>query len=238
MNNINWLKLLKHIRYNDAPIVLKNILNNPSQYVTWEDVENVINKNDCYVELIRDQIKVDIPGFKYFWYGKSIHHKKFIFDSINSGDTFIINQYTNWKKEINDLCSSIEQCYDVIVDAHVYGGLKDNCKSFKQHVDVPANFICQVEGTTHWQVYNNRSSALLNHYQTNTLSIPDNTLDVELDVMLEPGDVIYLPSRTFHAAFPTGKRLSISISCKSKNATNEYIPLDRNYYNINHEQYS
>ncbi len=50
MKNINLIKLLKHIIYNDAPIVLKNILNNPSQYVTWEDVENVINKNDCYVE--------------------------------------------------------------------------------------------------------------------------------------------------------------------------------------------
>ena len=238
MNHLNWPAALRNIRYKDAPVVLKNFLNDPSQYVSWKDVEDVINKDACYIELIRNQIKVDIPGFKYFWFGKHTHHKKYIFDGINSGDTFIINQYTNYKKEINDLCASIEECYDVVVDAHVDGGLKSDCKSFKPHVDVPANFICQIEGTTHWQVYGNKSSALLNHYQTNTFNIPDNTLEVELDVMLEPGDVIYLPSRTFHGAFPSGKRLSISISCKSREATSDYIPLDRNYYNINHDQYS
>ena len=215
----------------------KGFLSNPSQYVTWKDVENVINTDSCYVELIRNQVKIDIPGFKYFWFGKHTYYKKYIFDGINSGDTFIINQYTNWKKEINDLCASIEECFDVVVDAHVYGGLLSNSKSFSPHIDVPANFICQIEGTTHWQVYSNRSSALFNHYQTNTFNIPDDTLEVELDVMLEPGDVIYLPSRVFHGAFPSGKRLSISISCKSREATEEYIKLDRNYYTINHDQH-
>jgi len=238
MTLLNFPAALRHLRYKDAPVVLKGFLENPSQYVTWQDVEDVINKDSCYIELIRDQLKVDIPGFKYFWYGKHTHYKKFIFDAINSGDTFIINQYTNWKKEINDLCASIEAVYDVVVDAHVYGGLMSNCKSFKPHVDIPANFICQIEGTTHWQVYKNQSSALLNHYQTNTLSIPEDTLEVEIDVMLEPGDVIYLPSRTFHGAFPSGKRLSISISCKSREATEQFQQLDRNYYRIDHEQYS
>lgn len=237
MNQLNWPAALRHIRYNDHPVVLKKFLDDPSQYVTWKDVEDVINRDACYIELIRNQVKTAIPTFKYFWFSKPNHNKKFIFDSVNSGDTFIINQYTNYKKEISDLCASIEECYDVIVDAHVYGGLMTDCKSFKPHVDIPANFICQIEGTTHWQIYKNKSSALLNHYQTNTFSIPDDTLEVEIDVMLEPGDVIYLPSRTFHAAFPEGKRLSISISCKSKEATTNYDSLDRNYYKINHEQY-
>jgi hypothetical protein len=233
MNQPNF-STLKNLRYNDSPVVLKNFLTNPSQYVTWEDVEDVINSNSCYIELIRNQLKIDIPVFKYFWFAKYTADKKFIIDGINSGDTFIINQYTAFKKQISDLCWAIETAFDVVTDAHVYGGLHDNCKSFKPHIDVPANFICQVEGTTHWQVYKNKCSYLLNHYETNTLPIPPDTLEVDLDVMLEPGDVIYLPSRTFHGAFPKGQRLSISISCKSKDATSDYINLDRNYYKINH----
>ena len=63
MNQFNWNSALRHLRYKDDPIVLKGFLSNPSQYVTWKDVENVINTDSCYVELIRNQVKIDIPGF-------------------------------------------------------------------------------------------------------------------------------------------------------------------------------
>ena len=46
--------------------------------------------------------------------------------------------------------------------------------------------------------------------------LPDKNnheLTVALDVTLKAGDVMYIPARTYHKPFPSGKRLSMSIPC-------------------------
>ena len=222
---------------NDTPKVFKNFLDNYSEYVTWSDVERIFNCHKLFVEIVRDKNKIDVPYGKYFWYPKMVQDKKFIFDSVNSGDTFVINQFCAYNEKINFLLKAIESTFDVVCDAHVYGSLKKESKSFYPHIDVPPNFICQIEGVTKWRLYKNRSSDLYSQGDIN-VNLQEDNLEIDFEVDLSPGDILYIPARCFHGAFPSEQRLSISIPCRHKkyNTTDTEMNLDRNYYNLNYKK--
>ena len=55
----------------------------------------------------------------------------------------------------------------------------------------------------------------------------DNLLQ---DDILKPGDVIYIPPRTYHRASPSGKRLSVSIPIQ--HGIEHMKPKDRNWYKL------
>ena len=64
----------------------------------------------------------------------------------------------------------------------------------------------------------------------------EDMLDVAIDVVLKPGDALYIPARTFHVAYPTSRRLSMSIPCWNKISTESpTLAVDRTYYPINYE---
>ena len=73
-------------------------------------------------------------------------------------------------------------------------------------------------------------------YKVGTMNnrLRDDELDVAIDVELSPGDALYIPSRMYHCAYPTGKRLSMSIPCWNRFPTDpEENRIDRNMYRIN-----
>ena len=54
-------------------------------------------------------------------------------------------------------------------------------------------------------------------------------LDVAIDVILKPGDIIYIPARCYHQAQPQDKRLSLSIPMQHLVNLKK---VDRKYYAI------
>lgn len=229
-----FYSIYKNIIKYDHSFVIKNFISNPLDYVSWEDVESTINSNKYYIELIDNGIKKQIPQYNYFWNNHVIQDKKYIFDSINSGNTFVINQFSTYNNNISALVKNIEDIFPVLCDVHVYGGLKLNSKSFDPHIDIPSNFIIQIDGTTNWKIYKNYGTDLINQESINSIS-RNEILDIDYEVTLSPGDMIYIPSRRFHAAFPSSKRLSISIPCKAKQHNQSLNNLDRNYYTFNYD---
>ena len=71
-------------------------------------------------------------------------------------------------------------------DVHVYVSYKDG-KSFKKHNDQAINYIIQCQGKSRWIVENC------------------------FDVILDKGDLIYIPYEWYHQCIPLTKRISISI---------------------------
>lgn len=71
-------------------------------------------------------------------------------------------------------------------DVHVYVSYKDG-KSFKKHNDQAINYIIQCQGKSRWIVENS------------------------FDVILDKGDLIYIPYEWYHQCIPLTKRISISI---------------------------
>ena len=60
----------------------------------------------------------------------------------------------------------------------------------------------------------------------------DSDIEKAKMVVLKPGDILYIPARSYHQAQPTGKRLSCSIPMQHmiphlKTIDREYVPIPR-----------
>ena len=219
----------------DRPCYFKNFIENPSALLTWTDVEVCMNNPNFYDFELIDHMnqKVDIPTSNKTWnYFKSVQNKQFLFNHVNHGHTIVITNYGFHNDHTTELLKSFEELFDVHAAIHVYAGLTGS-SSFTIHDDYPANFIIQVEGTTKWTVYENRISYL---FKTGRMNGRVNTeaLRPAIEIELTPGDALYIPSRAYHAAEPTEGRLSISIPCWQRLATDPKDSItDRNFYRIN-----
>ena len=220
--------------WEDRAYHFPKLLANPLQFLTWGDVEYCANNPAFYeFEMIdHENNKVNIDRHVRSWvYDKTVQDARQLVSHINHGHTFIIMNYGFHSRETQELLKTFESIFAIDCAIHVYGG-KEGSKSFNIHDDYPSNFIIQVEGETEWKIYKNRISSML---QTGFLQdqIREENLEVDLHVTLQPGDALYIPSRAYHCAFPTGERLSMSIPCWTR-MPNSTQTSDRNYYPIYH----
>jgi len=226
-----------NLAIDDKPHFFKDLLKTPADLLTWNDVELCLNRPELYqFELIdnRTSSKIEIPEHTKAWiWNRKVQDKEFIFQKIHQGYGLVITNYGFYSENTNHLLTIFEKMFSVNAAIHVYAGL-EGASSFPIHDDYPANFIIQVEGETRWKVFKNRISYLHRTGSMNNI-VTEDDLEVAIDVTLQPGDALYIPSRTFHVAYPTAKRLSMSIPCWNKFSTEaQTTMIDRNYYRINH----
>jgi len=240
MNDYHYIKekLYKDSNFllEDKPLVFKKLIKNPSDLLTWDDIERCINTPEFFNFDIIDKEtndKIKIPEYKKAWvFNKFVQDKEFIVEKVTQGHTLVINNFGFYNKETNKFLAIIESLFYTDAAMHVYCGLTGS-KSFTVHEDIPSNFILQIEGITAWTVYENRSSSIVASGYRPTEKEALNFKEA-LTVDLEPGDLLYIPSRSYHVAKPETKRLSISIPCWPKfNEPKEYSS-NREYYTINH----
>ena len=210
-SGIDWNEFLSKIDLvnNDEPIVIKNFLPSPEKLLSWEDVENVLNFRRFRWEIFNGSSKVELPQEQNN-YLPPYYSKNVLQSYIKEGKTFIIINYSLYNLYTKIICSEIENLFPVTTDMHVYGSKGNTSSSFPYHCDRPANFILQTYGECEWKVFSNTPSSLM----IETYRDPDvNKLNLKLHTTLTPGDMLYIPSRFYHAAFPKTPRLSVSIPC-------------------------
>jgi ribosomal protein L16 Arg81 hydroxylase len=214
------------LKYN-KPQVFNNAISEVNSLVTWKDLETCMNNPVFYdFDMIdTNNIKVEIPKFEKPWvYNKLVPEKKFLFNKLLSGYSLILLNYGFHNTGVNNLLDDIENILDVNAAAHVYYGLT-NSKSFPIHCDAPPNFIIQIEGTTKWKVYDTNVShdvGLLNPAH-------EQSLNTVIDITLTPGDIIFIPAKMYHCAYPDNKRISMSIPCWPNDGLTK---IDRTVYTI------
>lgn len=107
-------------------------------------------------------------------------------------------------KTINTICDKLEKITNHPADAHIYFCLTDNLTSgFGPHWDNQHNLIVQVEGETHFKVWG----------KTNQLSfhrVDEPTQKALVDVIMKPGDSVFVPAHYVHCATSLMQRLSVS----------------------------
>jgi len=180
--------------------------------LSWNDINSYLNNIFNYIP---DQISViDNAGFKKSYNFLKIPYDQIyrfpinqVIEDINEGKSFIIHNFTRFNEKINHIASEIENNFnDMSLDFHVYAGLSENSNSFSIHKDSSFNFIFQIDGQSHWKVYNKNDNIPYSNFDF------DENLELIIDTILTPGDLLYIPLGNYHKCIPLGKRISIS-SC-------------------------
>ena len=228
---LTQLHATKRWALDDDPYLWTGIVDNPHLFATWDEVETCINNPQFFDMQLVDRVTnayVELPQYQRAWSPKPFADAREIKESFDSGNTLIINNFDWISRQKQELLNEVETFFPNILSAlHVYCGLTES-KSFKIHEDFANNFIVQVEGITHWQVFRQRASYLVHPYRHD---VDINDLDCVIDVDLKPGDLLYIPNRCWHYAQPKEKRLSVSIPMQ--HGMPHLKKVDRNYYGIN-----
>lgn len=212
-NFLNELVFEKIKENPSEPFVLKNVFKYEN-IISWDDIENYLNNpyihNDD-VEVIDSSsgIKFNLSRIHYPYCHIERIIPSQVFNLIKKGNSFVLLNMNRFNKKLNFLANEIESNVvgNNFLDFHLYCGLDSKTNSFKAHSDKSHNIIMQVDGVSRWKVYSD--------WYDQSLIFPSNlekNLNVIIDELLNPGDIVYIPAGVVHLCIPQGKRISIS-SC-------------------------
>ena len=224
-------KLNKNWYIDDTAQVFKGVIDDPSEFATWKDVEYCMNNPQFYnIQFInkdRGDI-INVQKYPLVWRHDHADVPE-LMDIIKAGHCMIINNFDSGLPKQQEILSHFEKHFTAKMAMHLYAGL-DDCRSFNIHEDTASNFIIQVEGETQWTVYKNKCSNIIDSASSIQDMIP--FLEKQVSTLLVPGDILYIPARCYHQAQPHGKRLSVSIPMQ--HMIPHIKPIDRKYYEIPH----
>jgi len=230
-------KLNKSWYIDDTPHFWEGVIDNPSELATWDELEYCMNNPQFYnLQFIDKNTSQPFNPNKYprSW-SIDCEDVEDVFGAYKDGHALIIQNFDSGFRKKQAILNEVETHFSgdggIQTAMHLYSGLGE-CSSFPVHEDQPSNFICQVEGETNWKIYKNRCSEIapkasftIGEHQ----KLIDN-MEVAIDVNLSPGDVLYIPPRTYHQARPQGPRLSVSIPMQ--HAIPHMKPKERSWYTL------
>ena len=225
----------KNWHIDDNPQLFRGVVEDPHALATWEEVEYCINFPEFYDIKFIDSNSLDfipIPKYPRCW-AHDCEDVKDLIQVWKDGHNLVINNFDSGNRKKQEILREFERVFECRMAMHIYAGCK-GCSSFRVHEDTASNFIIQIEGQTHWTVYKNRCSNVIKPMETCQEEFNEMITQMEpaVDVMLTPGDMIYIPARCYHQAQPDGKRLSVSIPMQ--HMLPHLKPFDRTYYELPH----
>lgn len=198
---------LKHFMfYNDQPVLIKSCV----KYYNQNQIDH-----DIIVAIDREFSILD----NGYMIRMDENNRENFYKHLNENKTIYISDFEHYNDDAKKLVDAVVAIFsktDVTCHAtcHLYMG-KISSQSFDPHCDIPCNFIFQVKGKNRAIVYHNRCSDLMATetiaYSERRNKIYHEELKVCLDVVLEPGDVLYIPAKQYHAIIPLEDRISFSI---------------------------
>ena len=126
--------------------------------------------------------------------------------------------------EIYRLNSTLQEYFSCMVGANVYL-TPPNSQGFAPHYDDIEAFVLQVEGKKHWRVYAPRNPEEVLPRVSSPNYSQAEIGEVILDVVLEPGDLLYFPRGFIHQAntVPGHHSLHITLSTYQKNSWADFM---------------
>jgi ribosomal protein L16 Arg81 hydroxylase len=146
---------------------------------------------------------------------------------VEAGQSFVLHNMSQITPEVAELIASLEDAFPGYqADVHVYVSPGARATSFLAHRDQPQHKLyLQLFGSTRWTVYRGcHERVFLTREEAN------EHLEVDFEVTLTEGSVLYLPPRVYHRIEnPGGPRVSLSIpfyeSSLAQKVDRSHIPL-------------
>lgn len=121
-------------------------------------------------------------------------------------DAAYLSDMSRANESINAICRKLELITGCPTDAHIYFCIAQDLQNtgFKIHWDWSHNLIVQIEGETNITVWNKSANNDDPREETTLEETP------EFDIIMQPGDICFVPVKHYHRAISKTKRLSIS----------------------------
>ena len=180
---------------------------------SWNELSNIINIRPL---LTAKRVQLLDPEKREFnWLVSGWNHDpncyppSLIRDLLNEM-VVVFTDMSRATEKINDFANSIENTYQRNVDAHVYVCRNPELEHpFGAHIDGAHNVIVQCEGETNFKVWDKveNGEKLLEEKKNVKMEIDDAPI---LDVIMKPGDAIWIPLHYPHLATSLTPRMSVS----------------------------
>ncbi|MDC5255913.1 cupin domain-containing protein, partial [Acinetobacter baumannii] len=191
------------------PFVFKKSIKHNN--VSWNDINEIINRCDASSNDFRVSFADgNVPKEKYIqtYYNIGVLHKKIIkskfYEFLKNGATVVANNIFDEPK-FNDFAKEIAQYTgrQTITSAYIAFGNKD---SYRAHWDSRDVFAVQLVGRKRWIIYKPSLELPLYMQQSKDFEAdypcPE---EVFMDVILEEGDILYIPRGWWHNPSPLGE---------------------------------
>lgn len=181
-----------------------------SEYLTWAEVNGILERSDVAssdFKLLCDGIRPKNEYVESYWDIGTLRHrliKPVVYDYLRNGATLIANKIAN-EPLINAFSRKVAEFTgrQVVNSAYAAFGTRD---SFRCHWDTRDVFAVQLIGRKRWIVYEPSFHAPLFMQQSKDYEqlypCPDTPY---MDIILEAGDVFYLPRGWWHNPIPLGE---------------------------------
>lgn len=134
---------------------------------------------------------------------------------LNAGASLVANEVQSLHAPIGDAATALSRAFSAQVGANVYCSF-ENIQAFGPHYDVHDVFAVQTEGTKVWRIYERQldTPVDLPPGGPETLRWLEETRGrLVREIVMNPGDVLYLPRGRFHDALATeGASLHVTFS--------------------------
>jgi|SRR5579883_138335 len=119
--------------------------------------------------------------------------------SFAAGKTVVIRSMQHRWLAIASLCRNLEAVFHCPVHTNLYL-TPPHSQGFEPHIDTHEVFALQIDGTKHWRLYDMVAELPLAEDKT---ALRRKELGPPREVVLEPGDLLYIPRGYAHEAFTT-----------------------------------
>ena len=147
-----------------------------------------------------------------------------VWDYYNNGCSVRMLNPQTFSETVWKGCATLQEFFQSMVGANVYL-TPPGTQGFAPHYDDVEVFMLQLEGKKRWRLYEPRSAQeKLPRFSSGNFA-PDEIGEPCMDVVLEAGDLIYMPRGTIHqgTCFPDQHSLHITISCHQLNSFGDLL---------------
>ncbi|RVU35429.1 hypothetical protein EOE67_13715 [Rheinheimera riviphila] len=118
---------------------------------------------------------------------------------IQDGASVVLNKMQNKCSIISDICQMFSKYTGCLTNANSYAA-RGGCGTFNMHWDSHDVYAVQLIGKKRWKIYPPTFIDPLPHQKSK--NYPERPTEPCLDIILEAGDILYIPRGWWHDAIP------------------------------------
>ena len=205
----NQIELLAKAKSEKKYIHLKNENESLKKVMNVKSLNKLISMHNCWdnknFSLVLN--KNTIPFTAFFTKGDNLGFAKMAPDPVKvenylrKGASLVLNDLIYFSNEIEKLASDLQSITNGRCQANLYFSMQSH-QAFAPHFDTHDVFALHCEGEKIWNIYENFEKDPINHpiYKQELNDKTEKPGKIIDQVLLKPGDLLYLPRGQFHDA--------------------------------------